>query len=291
MGKFVSLLSSGLSIGAVYAVIAISVLILYNATKAVNFAQGDLMTAAAFLGNWATEDLHWPVLLAYLLGVVAVAAAGMVIYLIVDWRGDRRNTLITGIAALGIALMIRTGLALWKGSNPLSLPTPVGEGGFKVAGTTVSYQQVLVVAAAIVLFIAARLLFDRTTFGLHLRALADDHYASRLQGLRVSRISLIAWAGSCAVAGLAGLLLAPTGSVTLTFGFSSMLGGFAAAVVGGFGSFGGAIAGGVALGLIQQLVGGYLLSSYQDALPYIVLLVVLLLRPTGLVASHARARV
>jgi branched-chain amino acid transport system permease protein len=291
MARFIALLASGLSVGAIYAVIAISVLILYNATKAVNFAQGDLMTASAYLGNWATQDLGWPTYLGYLLAICAVSAAGTVIFAIVDWKSERRNSLITAIAALGIALCIRTGLSLWRGATPRSLTSPVGTGVVRIFGATVTYQQILVVSVAVILFVAAKVLFSFTSFGLHLRALADDRYAARLQGLRVRRISMAAWAGSCGVAGLAGLLLAPTGSVNLTFGFSSMLGGFAAAVIGGFGSFSGAIIGGISLGLIEQLLGGYVLTSIQDALPYICLLIVLLLKPSGLVPSRTGIRV
>jgi branched-chain amino acid transport system permease protein len=125
-------------------------------------------------------------------------------------------------------------------------------------------------------------LFQRTQFGRQLRATAADRNTARLCGVPVNMLSMLAFGMSAALAGLAGVLFAPLGAVDLNFGFQVMLLGFAAAVLGGFGSIGGVVAGGIAIGLTEQLFGGYVLSDYKHIFPFVLMLAVIAVRPQGL---------
>jgi branched-chain amino acid transport system permease protein len=149
---------------------------------------------------------------------------------------------------------------------------------------------VLVIGATAVVVVAIMLLFSRTQFGRQLRATAADRDTARLCGVPVNVLSMVAFGLSAALAGLAGVLLAPLGSVDINFGFNIMLLGFAAAVLGGFGSIGGVVAGGVAIGVVEQVLGGYVLRDYSDAFPFVLMLLVIALRPEGLFSRGVTRR-
>jgi branched-chain amino acid transport system permease protein len=193
------------------------------------------------------------------------------------------STLAGGFAIEGI-------IVLWQGPQLRSLPSLVGFGNHKILGAPVPTHSLLIVTLTVVLVLLLSILFSRTPFGRQVRALAADRDTARLQGIRVNRLSLITFALSSAIAGLAGLLLAPVTALTPDMGFTPMLFAFGAAIIGGFGRLGGVVLGSVLLGLFEELGGGYISSSISEAFPFIVILLVIALRPEGLFGGESRVR-
>lgn len=285
MATFVALLVSALAYGAVLSLAVLGFLVLYNATGVINFAHGDLITLGGYLALWLIADRHLPTVIGYLGAVVLMGLAGVILERIAYAPLRDRPHVVVVIATLAAATVIRALIALWQGSEPRRLPTPVGDRVWHVAGADIAYQRIMVILVALVTVAGVVLLFQASGFGRQLRALATDPLAASLYGVNVRFVSVIAWALSAALAALAGILLAPLGVLDLNFGFTLMIAAFAAAVVGGFGNLWGALIGSLAVGLIQQLVGGYVLVSFSAVLPYMAMLILLALRPQGLLGS------
>lgn len=287
MEKFVALAASGVAYGAVLALVALGFIVLHKATGIINFAHGDLVGLGAYLAVWATTDLGMPTVPAYVVALALMAVVGVAFERAV--RGPLRGkpVLVVVIATLAVAIVIRGLIAVWQGSTPRVLATPVGARTVRIAGASVAQQRVMIVAVAAVVITLLVLLFGRTSFGRQVRALAADPEAAVLQGVRGTQVAMAAFALSAVLAGLAGILVAPLSVVDLNFGFSLMVTAFAVAVLGGFGSFGGVVLGALAIGLVQQLVGGYLWPGYADLLPYILMFAVIAVRPEGIVAVRS----
>jgi branched-chain amino acid transport system permease protein len=233
--------------------------------------------------------LGFPIVAAYAIALVLLFIAGVTLERVAYAPLRKRPLLVVVISTLAASTVIGSLIALWQGSAPHELATPVGNGVVNVAGGVISYQAILVTVVAGIAITATILVFHRTAIGRQLRSLAFDPEAAQLCGVRIRRISLVAFGVSAGLAGLAGILIAPLSTVNLTFGFNAMVLGFAAAVLGGFGSLGGVALGGLLIGLIQEVVGGYVFVNYAETLPFIVMYLVIVFRPTGLIGT-ARAR-
>lgn len=283
MEKFVALLASGIALGAVLAVAAFGFLLLYKATGVINFAHGDLITLGGYVALWAIVDIGLPSVLGYLLALVIMFGVGVLIERIAYAPLRRRPPMSVVIATLAAAIVIRGLIAVWQGSTPKSLPTPVGNRTVHIFGAPVSQQRIVIIVISAIAVVALLLAFQRTAFGRQLRALAADPETAKLQGVRTRLIAVVAFGLSALLAGLAGILVSPLASLDLDFGFSLMISAFAAAVLGGFGSLGGVVLGAVVIGLVQQLLGGYVFTTYQTTLPFVLMLAVLAVRPQGLI--------
>jgi branched-chain amino acid transport system permease protein len=281
--KFVALLASGIALGAVLAVAALGFLVLYKATGVINFAHGDLITLGAYVALWAIASLGLPTIPGYLLALVLMFGVGVVIERLAYAPLRRRQPLAVVIATLAAAIALRGLVGIWQGSTPKSLPSPVGNRTVHILGAPVAQQRLLIVVIAAAAIIAVLAAFQRTAFGRQLRALAADPDTARLQGVRTRMVAIVAFGLSATLAALAGILVAPLSAVDLTFGFDLMISAFAAAVLGGFGSLGGVVAGSLVIGLVQQLLGGYVFTQYASTLPFILMLVVIAFRPEGLI--------
>ncbi len=290
MDKFIALFASGITLGAIMAIVALGFLVLYKATGIVNFAHGELVTLGSYFGLWAISTIGLPIIPGYLLALVLMFGGGVVLERVAYAPLRKRPVLIVVIATLAASIVIGGLLALWQGNTPQTLASPVGTGSFTVAGAHISYQQVLVVAVCAVIVVVLLYVFQRTSFGRQVRALASDREMAELVGVRSRAISIFAFGVSAVLAGIAGLLIAPLTAVDLTFGFTAMITAFTAAVIGGFGSLPGVVLGGLFIGLLQQVVGGYLVPNYSETLPFIALFIVIVVRPQGLTRAVGRAR-
>ena len=321
---FVALLGAGLAKGAIVSLAALGFVMIMKATGIANFAQGDLITVGAFLGLWATSNvapavdgLGLSLGVGYLLTLVIMFVLGVVIERVAyaPLRKRSPDIHVVVIATLGVAIVIRTLMALWQGSDPRFLQSWFNVGGsledfafFKDGALTInigfldindaviSAQRVVIIAVTAIVVLFIMWLFARTSFGRQVRAIAADRETARLYGVRASRLSMLSFGISSVLAGLAGLLIGPLGSFDLTVGFTYMLLGFAAAVLGGFGSIGGTVLGGIMIGLSEELFGGQMLPllveklgmdpadalRYRSVFPYILMLVVIAIRPQGL---------
>lgn len=285
MEKFVTLAASGLAYGAILALVALGFLVLYKATGIINFAHGDLLTLGAYLAVWGTNDLKLPIVAAYILALVLMGVLGAILERTVRGPLQDKPVIVVVIATLAVAIVIRGLLTLWQGSTPKSVPTPVGNNTVTLFGAVIAQQRVLIMVIAPLAIIGLIVLFHRTSFGRQLRALAADPQTAALMGIRGTYVAMAAFAISASLAGMAGILVAPLSAVDINFGFGFMVAAFAVAVIGGFGSFGGVVAGALVFGIVKQLVGGYIWPDYADLLPYILMFGVIAIRPEGLVAT------
>ncbi|MDF3313149.1 branched-chain amino acid ABC transporter permease [Rhodococcus sp. T2V] len=287
MDTFVALAFSAAAYGAVLALAALGFLVLYKATGVVNFAHGDLITLSGYVALWFITDLGSAPVVAYLLAVITMGLIGMGLERVAYAPLRRRPHLTVLIATLAAALVIRAFISLWQGSAPQRLPSPVDGAVVTVLGAPIAAQRILIIVVALVCIAAVIYVFGYSSFGRQLRALASDRETAELYGVRTARISLAAWGLSAALAALAGILVAPLSSLDLNFGFTIMLAAFAAAVLGGFGNLWGVLIGASAIGVIQYLIGGYVLHDYASILPYVAMLAILGLRPQGLLGRTA----
>lgn len=290
MEKFVALSFSGLSLGAIYTLVSLGILIMYKATGVVNAAQFGLVALGGYIGFWATKDLNLPLGVGYLVVIVAMGLVGVVLERLAyaPLRNRSPDTVLLSTLAGGFA--IEGIIVLWQGPQLRSLASPVGFGTTKILGAPVFNHSLLIIGLTIGGVALLGLLFTRTSFGRQVRALAADRDTARLQGIAVNRLSLITFALSSAIAGVAGVLLAPATALTPDMGFTPMLFAFGAAIIGGFGRLTGVVLGSVVLGLVEQWGGGYLSSSVREAFPFIAILLVIALRPEGLFKGELSGR-
>lgn len=289
MERFVALLFSGITEGAITALAAVGLLVLYKATRIINFAHGDLITLGAFVDVWLVTDHGW----GYVPGTVAAIALMVLVGMLMErvavapLRG--RSIHVVVIATLGLGLAIRTLIANWQGADPKRLTSPVQGRNAEILGASINYHRFLVVVVATVCLAATMWFFARTRYGRQLRALAADRPMAELVGVRATALSMGSFGAAAALAGLCGMLLAPLSSAELTLGFGVMLNAFAAMIIGGFGSVGGVVLAGLLIGLVERLVGGYVLSQFSSALPFLVMIAAIALRPEGLFGAQQHA--
>lgn len=289
MAKFVALLASGVAYGAVLMLVALGFVVLYKATGIINFAHGDLVTLGAYVAYWAWASGGVPIVLSYILAIALLFLCGLLVERIAYVPLRRRPPMVVVIATLAVAVIIEGLIELWQGSTPKSLPSPLGSDTIHLFGATIAAQRILIIGVSAVVVVAVLMVFQRTSIGRQVRALASDQETSQLYGVRTRAVSLGAFGTSAALAALAGVLVAPLSAVDLTFGFTLMINAFVAVVIGGFESLGGTALGALGIGIVQQVVGGYVLSSYSDSLPLIAIFIVIALKPRGFVELR-RAR-
>ena len=289
MDRFVALLFSGITDGAITALAAVGLLVLYKATRIINFAHGDLITLGAFLDVWLVSDQGWGYVPGTItaMGIMVAVGVAMERVAVAPLRGKSVHVVV--IATLGLGLAIRTLIAQWQGNDPRRLPSPVQGDSTSVLGATINHHRFLIVVVAVACLAGVFLFFARTRYGRQLRALAADRDMAQLAGVRVGALSMGAFGASAAVAGLCGMLLAPLSAAELTLGFAVMLNAFAAMIIGGFGGVGGVVLAGLLIGVVERVVGGYVLTDYSSALPFVVMIGAIALRPEGIFGAQQDA--
>ena len=289
MDRFVALLFSGITEGAITAMAAVGLLVLHKATGIINFAHGDLITLGAFIDVWLVTEHGWPYLAGTVTTVALMVAVGAVAERVVVAPLRGRSLHVVVIATLGMALALRSAIGNWQGGAPRRLASPASAGSTEILGATINHHRFLVVVVAAVVLGLSVWVFARTRWGRELRALAADRDASRLVGVRAGLLSTGAFGASAALAGLCGTLIAPLSSAELTLGFGVMLNAFGAMVIGGFGSVGGVVLAGMLIGMVERVLGGYVLEDYSSALPFVVMIAAIALRPEGFFGARHHA--
>jgi branched-chain amino acid transport system permease protein len=290
MAQVLQLLVNALAIGSIYAVIALSFEIAYEASGVVNFATGQLVIVGALVGASAMAFTHANVPVSYLTTMAAMAVVGIAFFATVfePLRAKPVVTIVIGTVGAGIAIQNASQLA-W-GPLPAAVPSPVGGSVLHLFGTVIPLHAIFVIASTTVLIVCVYLLIHRTPLGRQFRALAQDPETARLMGIRVMRLHIITWILVAALAGIAGLLLAPMWFIDVTMGDSLALKAFAAAIIGGFGSIPGAICGGILVGIAEIFGASYISSDYKDALVFLLMIAFLLIRPQGLFGERIGER-
>jgi branched-chain amino acid transport system permease protein len=290
MNEFLQFLFSGLTVGAVYALVALGFTLIFNASHVVNFAQGEFV----MLGGMTTVFLGYaglPLLVAAPLAILATALVGMALYrlAIAPARGATVVGLI--IITIGASIFLRGVAQLVFDKEFHRLPGFSGEDPILVLGAALLPQSLWVLGCTLVTVAALFLFFGYSTLGKAVIATSVNRLAAQLVGLNVDAILLFSFALSAAIGALGGILVTPITLTSYDAGTMLALKGFAAAILGGFGSPVGAILGGLIVGLTEALTAGYLSSAYKDAVGFLIILVVLFLMPQGLMGTASVERV
>lgn len=290
MLQFLQLFANALAIGCIYAVVALSFEIAYEATGVVNFATGQLVTIGAFVGATAIAYTHADMPVSYATTIAAMAVVGIAFFVgvFLPLRGKSVVTVVIGTVAMGIAIQSASQI-VW-GPLPAAVRSPFAGAMLQVAGTVIPMHAVFVVGVAGLLIGLLGFFLHGTMLGRQFRAVAQDLDAALLMGIRVRWIYGLTWSLVAVLAGIAGLLLAPMWFIDVSMGDALALKAFAAAVIGGFGSIPGAICGGILVGLCEILGAAYVSSAYKDALVFAVMIAFLLLRPQGIFGEHVGDR-
>ncbi|MET0530224.1 MAG: branched-chain amino acid ABC transporter permease [Microvirga sp.] len=282
MDTFLQVTLSGVTMGCIYAFVALGFTLTIAAAGVVNFAYSEWVTYGAFIGVTLVSVFGLPLWLALLATVLLCAVMGYAFQWIVFRPLEGRHFLTTVTATIGIAVSMQALATLVWGPYALTLPTFFGSGVVNVAGVSIFPHNILIIATAVVLIGGLQLWLTGTDIGLRLQATAQDPVAARLMGIPIRHMRTFAYCLSAALAGLAGFLVAPLFVVTTTMGFGLMLKGLAATIVGGWGSLKGAVFGGLIIGIIEALGATYVSSEYKDVLSFLIIIIVLLVRPRGL---------
>jgi branched-chain amino acid transport system permease protein len=294
--QFLSLLLNGLSLGALYALIALGFVIIFKASEVVSFTHGSLL----LLGAYSIARLSEPIgfLPAVLVGIAITALAALVIERVVINRLRGAPVISLAIVTIGIDIILLTELIRRIGSDILNVPHPWGSGSFRVGDVGISQNRLIATVVAGVLIVAFFLAFRYSSWGVAMRASAEDGETAALMGIRLGRVSALAWLVAGALAAVAALFLvgAPTPGVSAA-AYTVALRAFPAAILGGLDSTGGALVGGLLIGLAESFAAGYqdqllfLGRGFGDVVPYVVMIAVLLVRPSGLFGTKELTRV
>ncbi len=293
MERFLQYALTGLSAGSLYALVALGVVLIYRSTRVLNFAHGDIATMATFVAfSLLSHQYAFPVAVA---GSLAVGAAvGVVFYFGVLVRAQREGVNLLGmvILTLGLSLILQGLVVYTWGAEPVSLPFPISDTATYRLGMVVVSQLALATIAAGVLGSALLyLLVQRTRLGLAMRATSENVMAAQTLGIPTRLVLGVSWAVASALGVVAGIFLAPALLLDPFFMLDPFLKGFAAAVLGGLGSLPGAVVGGLLLGVAESLTGAYLTIQFKNTLAFLIIIIVLLLRPEGLLGKESKERV
>ena len=288
--EFLQVLITGLGQGCLYGLIALGFVLIYKATEIVNFAQGDLLMLGAFFAVTYIGIFDLPYWLGFLLTIISMAVFGYLLDMLVirSMIGESQFSVIILTISIGFILRAVAG-GIW-GSDILSLETPYSGEMADIAGLVISQEYLVVIAGTVVLSVILFLFFRFSSLGIAMQASSQNQLAAYYMGVPVKRIFSLIWAISALVAAVAGTLMAPISLVTPQMGFLGIK-AFAAAVIGGFGSLPGALIGGLIIGSSEQLAGTYLPTGFQEITAYLIMFLVLTLRPQGLFAQIQQKKV
>ncbi|WP_019121482.1 branched-chain amino acid ABC transporter permease [Brevibacillus massiliensis] len=286
----VQLLFSGLTVGGIYALIAVGFVTIYNVNGVINFAQGEFVMVAAMSGA-AMTSAGAPLWIACIAAILVSAAVGAVAWRLALYPARYSSDVVLIIITIGLSTTLR-GLAqlLW-GSSPLTIPPFMAGEPVSFLGAVIPLQDFFIGGIALICMLALFVFFERTAMGSALRACMMNREVSRLMGISPNRMALLSFVLGAGLAGAVGVSVAPVSLATYDMGLMIGLKGFVAAVLGGLVSIPGAVAGGVLLGVLESLGAGLVSSGYKDAIAFLILLLVLIFRPQGILGARSGKRV
>ena len=272
---------SGLAMGCVYALVSFGFVLVYNAVGTVNFAHGEMVLFGGYFGLIATSWLHFPLWVALLFSLAAMAGLGLVYNRVAYYPIRHRPAATVIIASIGMSILLRNSALALFGPDPLKLDSFLGDRVFSMGDVVVGQHHVLIIALTLILFLGLSFLFDRTSIGRKLQATAQDQEAARLMGINVNRMITLTFVLSALLASVAGFLLAPVWFLDPDVGLVVILKAFIVIVIGGFGNIRGMMAGGLFLGVVEVLVASHVTSEYRDVISFLILIAVLVALPRG----------
>lgn len=286
---FVQLLISALLSGSIYGLIALGYSLIYRASGIMNLAQGDLMCLGGFLGYTFFSVLKLPFLVSLVLTVVCCFIIGCILEKFVIRPIFKRSTTTSVIilATVAVSYIIQSLEIVGWGAAPLSMPSFLKTSTVTIFGVIYQTESLLCIAIAIISMLSIHFFMKKSRFGIAMRAAAMDPLAAGSCGINVNSTTRITWAISTTVAGLAGMMVGPLYGVTTTLGTAMSAKGFASAVVGGYGDMYGAILGGGVLAGLETFSAGYISSAMKQLIAYVTVLLILFVKPRGLMNAEA----
>ncbi|MCX7238942.1 MAG: branched-chain amino acid ABC transporter permease [Burkholderiales bacterium] len=290
LAEFLQFLFSGVTVGATYALAALGFTLIYNASNVINFAQGEFIMLGGMLAVYFTQA-GLPLPLALVLAIVLPAVVGVVLekVAIEPVKGAESVTLI--IITIGASLVIRGLIQVWLGKNTFSLPAFSGDAPLHLLGATLMPQSLWVLGVTAVVVVALWYFFNRTLHGKAMLATSYNRVAAELVGINTNGVLFLSFAMSAALGALGGILVTPITMTSYDVGIMLGLKGFVGAVVGGLGNGLGAVLGGLLVGVLEAFGAGYISSSYKDAVPFVLILLILFFLPRGLFGGKSTDRV
>lgn len=294
MTEFLQFFINGISVGAMYALIALGYTMVYGIVQLINFAHGEFMMMGAYCGALIVSRMTGTPLVVAL--VVAMLASGLIAVLteLIAYRplrGQPRIFVLT--AAIAVSVFLQNLGRLMFGASAQSFNASFPEGSFTLGdtGAWIDYSQVIILCVSFLMMGLLWLIVNKTRIGTAMRAMSQDMGAARLMGINVNRVVSFTFFIGASLAGVVGVLYGMTYSIDPLMGVQPGLAAFVAAVLGGIGSIPGAMIGGLLIGIIENMVAGYISSTYQGAFTFIVLILVLAVKPTGLMGRPVIVKV
>jgi branched-chain amino acid transport system permease protein len=283
---------SGIAQGCIYGLIALGVVLIYKATETVSFAQGELMMLGAFIGLIVMTALGFPFWVAFAAAVVAMGVFGIALDRLVIRPILGQPAFSIVMLTIGIGYVARGVITMVPaiGTETHTLPVPYKDGVWNVGALVLNVEQMVIIAATLVLSAALYAMFKYSKLGVAMQASSQNQLAAYYMGIPVKRLNGLVWGLAAAVAAIAGLLLAPITFVHANMGFIGLK-AMPAAVVGGFGSLPGALVGGLIIGVVESMSGFYLPEGFKDIAAYVVVLIMLVIKPNGLFGEKLRKKV
>ena len=293
MTQFLQQLVNGLSLGSIYALIALGYTMVYGIIKLINFAHGDIYMLGAFTAFYATTVFHLNFFLALIVAMVLCGVLGVLIERIA-YKPLRHATRITAlITAMGVSYILEYTTQYFAGSEVETFPEDVlNNAVFQIGGIQISQQQIYIIAVTLILMLALTYIVGRTRMGRAMRAVSVDEKAAELMGISVDRTISFTFLLGSVLAGAAGVLVGVYyNSINPLMGMVPGLKAFIAAVFGGIGIIPGAMIGGFAIGIAETMVVAYGSSLYRDAIVYVILILILIIKPAGLLGKNVKEKV
>ncbi len=290
MTEFLQTLIIGLSTGSIYAIVSVGFVLIFKATEIFNFAQGNLMVIGAYFGYSLISSAGLPSWLGAILAVAAAAAVGVLLHFSLFRPMLGKPVLSIIMATIGLALIINAVLGIVYGPLGLNYPTVLPQHVLNWGGIRVSTLDLLIIGIAALCIVAFAIFFRLSTLGLQMRATAENFEAAALSGVNADRVFATALAIGAGLAAIGGILLSMTNLLTTGLSDIAFL-AFPAIVLGGLESIPGAVIGGLVIGVVQAMAGNYIATDAQNMFAYLVLIVVLMIRPYGLFGQRQIVRV
>lgn len=292
MQIFFQQLINGIALGSIYALVSLGYTMVYGTIRLINFAHGDIFMMGAFVGYYLITVLQMNVFLAMCISVLFCAILGVLIERIA-YKPLRNSTRVAAlITAIGVSYLLQNIIIYFVGPEVKAFPSVIPTQIFRVFGLVINSKQILVVAITLILMVSLQVIVRYTKMGKAMRAVAVDAEAAQLMGINVDRVISFTFALGSGLAGFAGVLVGINyNSIAPTMGTAYGMKAFIAAVVGGVGSIPGAMVGGYLIGLLETIVTFLGWSSYRDAAVYVLLIIILLVLPSGLFGKNEKEKV
>lgn len=290
--QFVQQLINGISLGSIYALIALGYTMVYGIIKLINFAHGDIYMIGAYAGFFAATVLKLPFFAALLFAMIVAAAVGILIERLAYKPLRQAPRIAVLITAIGVSLFLEYFMVLTATPQTRTFPAILVGDVYRLGSLVVNSQQILILAVALLLMLALTYIVNKTKAGKAMRAVSFDTDAARLMGIDVDKVISYTFALGSSLAAAAGVLVGVYyNSIDPLMGIMPGLKAFVAAVLGGIGIIPGAVLGGLIMGIVESMVSGFVSSTLRDAAAFAILILILLFKPAGILGKHTREKV